>query len=200
MRQDELYHYGVKGMKWKNHKYVRLVNGEYVYGPRAMTAEQRLNESRKYKNETKQQRDEAIDLYEYSLKRERQAKEKYGPYDSRTREWAHATESNLSTYGSASTAANKAELAYKNALRKYKKSPMRKMKIAVRVGKARATNAIRHINERQDARKNERQTNRKNRQVIRNRQYKTANKKPDLQLSGGVSVTYSEPVIKRKKR
>lgn len=27
----ELYHYGIKGMKWKNHKYIRLASGEYVY-------------------------------------------------------------------------------------------------------------------------------------------------------------------------
>ena len=27
----ELYHYGVKGMKWKDHKYIRMDSGEYIY-------------------------------------------------------------------------------------------------------------------------------------------------------------------------
>ena len=31
MRQDELYHYGVKGMKWKDHKYKAVKNGQYIY-------------------------------------------------------------------------------------------------------------------------------------------------------------------------
>lgn len=28
---NELYHYGVKGMKWKDHKYKAIKNGEYIY-------------------------------------------------------------------------------------------------------------------------------------------------------------------------
>lgn len=28
---NELYHYGVKGMSWKNHKYKAIKNGEYIY-------------------------------------------------------------------------------------------------------------------------------------------------------------------------
>lgn len=29
--RDYLAHYGIKGMKWKNHQYAGIVNGEYVY-------------------------------------------------------------------------------------------------------------------------------------------------------------------------
>lgn len=30
--RDYLAHHGVKGMKWKDHKYTGIVNGEYLYG------------------------------------------------------------------------------------------------------------------------------------------------------------------------
>lgn len=31
MGSNELYHYGVKGMKWKDHKYKLVKNGNYIY-------------------------------------------------------------------------------------------------------------------------------------------------------------------------
>lgn len=35
--RDYLAHYGVKGMKWDEHKYTGVVNGEYVYGNNPVT-------------------------------------------------------------------------------------------------------------------------------------------------------------------
>lgn len=152
MRQDELYHYGVKGMKWKNHKYQKLENGRYVY---RTPAEQRVYQARKdYNREDEQYRN-------YKGMAEIQS-------DPRNKEHF------MDVANDHAFMAAYYKKKHEEALKKYKKSPMRNMKIAVRVGKARATNAIRHINERQDARKNKRQTNRKNRQFLRNRQYKKA--------------------------
>lgn len=34
MNRDELYHYGVKGMKWKHHKYANKIGDKYIYGLR----------------------------------------------------------------------------------------------------------------------------------------------------------------------
>jgi len=42
MNNNELYHYGVKGMRWKNHKYRGFLNGQYVYDA-AQQAQSRIN-------------------------------------------------------------------------------------------------------------------------------------------------------------
>ena len=191
MNQNELYHYGVKGMKWKNHKYQKLENGRYVY---RTPAEQKLYDARKDFNKADEELNEAARRYNHGSTTLHFTVNNHNTKDERD---AIRRENYISQKVGPKAAKRAYEkYHYEQALRKYKKSPMRNMKIAVRVGKARATNAIRHINERQDARKNKRQTNRKNRQFLRNRQYKKA----DLELGGGVSVTFSEPTIKRKKK
>lgn len=46
MNNNELYHYGVKGMRWKNHKYRGFLNGQYVYDA-AQQAQNRLNTTKR---------------------------------------------------------------------------------------------------------------------------------------------------------
>lgn len=57
---NELYHYGVKGMKWKDHKYTSVKGGKYIYDIARYNITRQGQEDRQMAKSLKAQRDQYI--------------------------------------------------------------------------------------------------------------------------------------------
>ena len=144
--KNELYHSGKKGMKWKKHKYIKVVNGNYYYVDEnpltRLNAKKNAEEARRYYNEKKKESDYSDKVFETAFSNEQRKRKNTGVRNFDDEQW---TKKKLLDVYQKNREEYEAERAYKRALERYKKSPIRKMKTAIRVGKSRVTNTINHM-------------------------------------------------------